>query len=422
MQASVVSKVSMAEELAQRVAAKNYDVQVNVPPRIPFPHPIDMEKAERWIQMHPSACHETMRAVVENTNHVPFQKFYEVFQRVIGHLNEELKGEPYVIMSRQQKSNTWMIDLALPRMSHLPEGIYDLDSDKLILAQKLKSKEFKHIVFFDDASYSGKQMSEDLQRITRMAAKVNIHVGVPYITSWALQKISKVELKEESVLDIAPHVVMQGMQEQIPAHLHIPFYLLFYPVELENRLKGLIKLSSLDWVKDWLKGKNVGEKPIKFLESIATSASGNLDELKKVLIELVQIADEESFTKRRRKYAELLISNPKSDNYETILRESLVEANKFGLDVASIVANPFRDMMASRTLTYFDHKFPDAFSTFEELLDPGIYRPGLGKSDELDTSDKFINLKRGEEIYKAKPGEQRGTVDYDLCFGDRIPE
>ncbi len=128
--------------------------------------------------------------------HVTFEQFKQKLEAVVDEFLLHLMSLPaqdrgYVIVTdMKEKSNNWVLSLCLPQLAKLPPV------DVLCKGNFKKfydNPQIKHIVFLDDAAYSGEQMGGDIEETAQYVRYMRdfkaIHVLVPYLSHHAVEKI-----------------------------------------------------------------------------------------------------------------------------------------------------------------------------------------------------------------------------------------
>jgi hypothetical protein len=151
---------------------------------VPRPSP-DLKRGlvniEAWIGAHPEDCQGDVRALINVIKHVPHAEFETNYLNVtIEHLNQLLKQEnfEYVAPVEAGKSNLWMFQIAKPRLFKQPISLAPLAYPgfikELMNKSDLKPSDFpNNLVLFDDAMFSGEQMTVFLQRVNGEMTRTN---------------------------------------------------------------------------------------------------------------------------------------------------------------------------------------------------------------------------------------------------------
>jgi hypothetical protein len=151
---------------------------------VPRPSP-DLKRGlvniDAWIGAHPEGCREDVRTLINVIKHVRHAEFEANYLNItIEHLNQMLKQEDfeYVAPVEAGKSNLWMFQIAKPRLIKQPTSLAPLAYPDFIKAlmnkSDLKPSDFpRNLVLFDDAMFSGEQMSVFLQRVNGEMIRAN---------------------------------------------------------------------------------------------------------------------------------------------------------------------------------------------------------------------------------------------------------
>ncbi|WP_068466954.1 hypothetical protein [Candidatus Protochlamydia phocaeensis] len=207
------TKGKMTESLTvlqQAVDLKDYQIKLTVNPFIPArSNAPNSLKAELWIKEHPIDCQPAAKEIVAHTNHVSFETFQTHLRESIDDLNQRMQnGEKYVVAVRENKSNKWILELSLPHLKQLPHEVVDIQNIHSYLS---KHSDIDRVVFMDDASYSGEQMSLFIQDNVPPSFKSEVSVVVPYLTHFAENNI----LKAAPNVQIMKHETMNTIEEEI---------------------------------------------------------------------------------------------------------------------------------------------------------------------------------------------------------------
>lgn len=175
---------------------KNYPIELK-PPVPTVNCAIDHKKAEKWVGAHIIDSRLLARKVIQATVYRSFKKFennlafgVRSFNISLASLPEENRNYILVLPFRRSKSNTWITNLALKFLAKPPAKILFLDEVKEFFADH-KNNAIQHILLLDDASYSGKQIRDDVLSPLRydIPESINIHVVIPFMTKIALARI-----------------------------------------------------------------------------------------------------------------------------------------------------------------------------------------------------------------------------------------
>jgi hypothetical protein len=176
------------------------------PPKKPIQsYPPDPKKSIEWVSSHPPELKELASKIMDSVEHISHEEFEKALLSSVESFNRHLASLPknqreYTIVLPDscprpfkpytEMSNLWITMLALPFLRFPPTKIAVA---QMMTGKPLKDVKTKNIVLFDDASYSGSQISEIMggmhpDRSTR------IHIVTPFMTSRASTKIRE-ELK-----------------------------------------------------------------------------------------------------------------------------------------------------------------------------------------------------------------------------------
>ena len=171
-----------------------------------------------WIQAHQSATRKVVSEVIDNIRYVSHRLFIEKLGTSIDQVNTHLvdlygptytPGEKCIVLTEEGKSNLWVAELAKQHFNFNAERYMDLglngaeqfigmlqgvSRDMDIVREKFHNRT---IVLFDDASYSGKQLSSHLLQVRTAVHKFGLTIRkivviVPFATPYAQARIAEV--------------------------------------------------------------------------------------------------------------------------------------------------------------------------------------------------------------------------------------
>ncbi|MDQ2994344.1 MAG: hypothetical protein M3R00_05290 [Pseudomonadota bacterium] len=165
----------------------------------------DKEKATRWVASHtnPQFRHYA-EAMIANLQYVSFATFYAELINCVQQVNALYKekgicdDELLIIVPNlsQNKSNTWVLSLALAHLDIKPKYILPNHPTSLLINYFKLNPGIKRLLTFDDAGYSGIDLSFFLSTVRHNARvtnpEVEFDIVVPYLTRIAKQKLSEV--------------------------------------------------------------------------------------------------------------------------------------------------------------------------------------------------------------------------------------
>ena len=200
---------------ASREDERNH--QVSDDPNEPTPASAEYEDGvsymtEGWIATHPENVQDAVRAVASRIERIPYTTFLGTLRDSVQSTSEALSklytrsfdsSSDAIVLVEGRKSNKWVAELALKyggfdahAYYHLGEkdarGFSDYFERLNPIQLRAAQAEFKNrtIVLFDDGSYSGKQMSDHINKVKEVVSKYKLGVKaiaviVPYMTDYA---------------------------------------------------------------------------------------------------------------------------------------------------------------------------------------------------------------------------------------------
>lgn len=171
-------------------------IPLQVCPRRPSrSYPMNKENAERYVREECSVADSvTIVKVIDSIQHISMEVFDIALTRCVKTLNRELGNQPYSIGIVCGKSNQWVASLALKDLSHLPSSWFSLGGasqgtigldDVPRIPQNIATIKEKCVVLFDDVSYSGSQLANNVECVLKEHPSKHVYVVVPYMTSQA---------------------------------------------------------------------------------------------------------------------------------------------------------------------------------------------------------------------------------------------
>lgn len=188
------------------------EVEVAKAPQYKQPLQLDFKKAKAWISRFNYSDKEALNILINNIKGISHENFLEHLKISTDRfLNKANKNELYTILVEPNKSNKWVADLSHKKIqetglktiqvrlgaSHASEFIEYLKQSPIVIPD--------HLVLFDDASYSGTQMSSHVNEIFKLMYEqgkdlktVHLHVIIPFMTEIAKQLLEEQYDKWES--------------------------------------------------------------------------------------------------------------------------------------------------------------------------------------------------------------------------------
>ncbi len=167
-------------------------------------NPPILEKTEQWINTHPEELQELARKLIASINYVPHQEFMKSliesvrsFNKYLDLLPDSSRSFTIVIPNKcprpvkpyYRMSNLWVTMLALPYLKYPPKDIALIECASRW--NTLKDISTEKYLMFDDASYSGNQISEIIEGIYNEESSKFPHFIVPFMTEASCAKIMK---------------------------------------------------------------------------------------------------------------------------------------------------------------------------------------------------------------------------------------
>lgn len=180
-----------------------------------------------YVSAHSAADQPHIQIAIDQIQHVSFDEFIRALGRSLSAVYDHLEpngrtlGSDCITLIEDGKSNLWVAALAKKFFAFDPERCLDLglnnaesfrsmlevnQRDLAIVREKFRGKS---VVLFDDASYSGKQMSQHLFHTLKSIHEFGLPareviVVVPYMTAVAKTEIEQVRHKFSLESFIAP--------------------------------------------------------------------------------------------------------------------------------------------------------------------------------------------------------------------------
>jgi hypothetical protein len=226
-------------------------------------NPINAQELQAWIDAHQDPLVKSaLTELTKHIRHVSQEEFEASLKETTRHLNEALarEGGGYVVAVEKGKSNQWVAQLAMPDLSKKPMAEVELAIQTYLKAYEARKATDpkvtfpKSVVLFDDAAYSGEQLS---RVIRTMITAINTHnervkekipmpkfiVASPYMTNFA----------EKAIKEKVGGLLIGKGREQYSAikHLEIlPYKQIMTIKELIPDQKTLNVLTRLWWPKE----------------------------------------------------------------------------------------------------------------------------------------------------------------------------
>ncbi len=199
----------------------NYNFLINIRnvPRPSRSNPINLAKAEEWINAHPDEeTKAAARAIIQNTTHISQQEFERALTTSVEDLNSQLDTGTYALISDVGSSNSWVDSLAIPQLRALPAQILEISNTP---GQAIQPG-IKQLVYLDDAAYSGGQAMIQIRGLLRRLQNqgssldgVKIYYVIPFMSSSAEATIRSLEQEFGVSIIIARHQNMKTLNDLV---------------------------------------------------------------------------------------------------------------------------------------------------------------------------------------------------------------
>ena len=169
----------------------------------------------KWVDAHTAEFRPIAEILIEKINHVTHEEFKSQLKESIEDFNNYLRGQSdpsyiIVIPGDFEKSALWVTSLAKEFLEFPPERIIMMDDYDF--EEILEDSSSENIVIFDDAAYSGRQMSEEYVPKFDGVDKM-FHPIIPFMTKSAEKKL-EVELNKLNIEHmIHKHATMDSFSE-----------------------------------------------------------------------------------------------------------------------------------------------------------------------------------------------------------------
>lgn len=173
-------------------------------------------------------CHdEDTQRVVSSVSgcirRISFSDFTQALGRSMHTLPKGLDKRA-VVLTSEHKSNQWVAEIAKEhhRFNSKYQSLgHDHASDYVAyLDRTTAGKCPKEIVLFDDASFSGNQMTNHVNairaKLLEKGVKCTIHVVIPFITNVALHRLQNIPSDGNVAVHVHHDTVLPTIKEQLP--------------------------------------------------------------------------------------------------------------------------------------------------------------------------------------------------------------
>ncbi len=406
------SSSSSAEPLSVAVPGSVQPAIAVAVPRPARSNSIIEDKKNEWIAAHTDPkMQEAVKALTEGIVHISQDQFEESFRQTLEDLSVSMGNKPFSAAVEKGKSNLWMAMIA----QDLDKELYRFPTIPLVLDVHLKNMrdtaDFpENIVLFDDAIYSGEQIT---RFIKGMVAAIDVHnskreqqnrvahphftVACPYITSRGKANLESLSSERVSV-SILAHKKILTVAESVPEPHLATLEGVYWPTEVAARFKEPSPPALLPGNMNpgsRSRGSNSpspglpmggasdqSERPKSRLVASNSSAADSRFGSSSSASPLQGSVEANSSVPSRAKRAARRMGPIAKILADKAQEESNMPFGKSDKHVAK------RDGAYSRGLTYFDHKVPDQFSFPGPLALGQVY---LASGRPSSTNIRFID-------------------------------
>lgn len=193
---------------------------------------------ERLRKVHP-LMGKVAEILGKNIDYIPYEAFYDQLQQTIAAFQQQSPDEPYVLWIPQDRkdillggcSDQWTAGLALEKVGlRFPTAILTTNE---LAPYMVAHPEIKTVLAIDDASYSGKHISEQLSALIKwfysyelskeditdeVKAALHIYMAIPFQTARATARIHEVT-QNQLTITLLPHRPIAVVKDYLDAEL-----------------------------------------------------------------------------------------------------------------------------------------------------------------------------------------------------------
>lgn len=202
--------------------AAKYSVDLSNPPRLPGSTKINEEVLEKYLaSIGRPEKKAAMKLLAEKViqEHISHDEFIDALtNKTVPSVNQIIGRSQYLAIVENYKSNKWVLQLSLPNLIQMPS---DVISQSLNRSQTKDAIEYltnnpsvRRVIMFDDASYSGQQLTAYSSRLQDEAtaygiSDLEIVIAAPYMTTYAQSRllgIPRVTLADHNIIPTADQI------------------------------------------------------------------------------------------------------------------------------------------------------------------------------------------------------------------------
>lgn len=164
----------------------------SLPHQIPIVgNSIDYKKAGIWEDCHADSERENARRLTSALTCIKFTEFYQQlqetlldFERKLAYYPKEERDYHLLTIEKTDNSTLWVANMTMPLLRKKPEAMFPYTE---VYNYLIKYPKVNKLLYVDDATYSGSQLSKVVRHINHYLAEkaphVTIYIAIPYMTS-----------------------------------------------------------------------------------------------------------------------------------------------------------------------------------------------------------------------------------------------
>lgn len=179
-----------------------HDIKSTIPQ--PEEHPLNPSQVKEWIAEHPSKIQKLAKQFAKHITYISFARFQEKLRESIESFKIAIGDKAYLAVLPDDSlgtSNRWTTALALHMLP-------DYQPVRVISEQEISTlpadlQDIKHLVFFDDASYSGKPLQSLVKNVKRQIPQpeaYSFYAVIPFMTTHSITPLNGVWISSHQTL------------------------------------------------------------------------------------------------------------------------------------------------------------------------------------------------------------------------------
>jgi len=190
---------------------KNREISLdNIVPRPLLDNAVDQKTAERWISSLPTQVSPFAEYMLKGIRHVDQAAFEFKLEKAMEEFLATIGDESFAVLNlNAEKSNDWVYELAREKGLPEPSHVVGMLEDKTKLKQMIEEGKIKHVVIFDDASYSGSGLADLFHNLVKPIGMkgYDLHIVIPFMSKKAKENF--VRNKKIIFGDVNLHIFQQ---------------------------------------------------------------------------------------------------------------------------------------------------------------------------------------------------------------------